>query len=191
VQDYVLLSIAAGKAGDDLQGLVWARRALEQRPDHPDALARAVTSFFNIQLRNVKPDPEEPQETWATQLDRIAKIPQPAAGVRLVQAVAQWKVAQTAQARNLLHELMAGSSSDHSPTGFRTHDDALGVLLLSGLSEPADEPLAWTRAQDSSSFYLITALARREATADKRLPAAQTALAAQAETLVQNIFPTK
>ena len=91
VQDYVALSIACGKGGDDLESLQWARKALACRPDHADALACAVNGFFNCRLRGIDPGGFFPEESWKLQAARVAQIPEPAPSIRLVQAVALWK----------------------------------------------------------------------------------------------------
>ena len=184
VEDYVSLSIAAGKAGQDSEGLRWARRALELRPDHPSALARAVTSFYNLHLQGAAPEHEFPDETWACQADRVARIPQPAPGVRLVQAVALWKNGQPQAARGVLHSLLEPAAPEKT-----TADDALGVLSLAGLAETADEVRAQDRVKNTASFYLLVALAGREKAARSWIPDARRESALRAEPFVRNIFP--
>jgi hypothetical protein len=105
VQDYVLLSIAAGKSGKDLEGLRWARRALERQPGHPDALACAITSFYNAKLQGADVQRDFPDETWEIQATRAGQIPEPAPGVRLVQGVSLWKSGRAAEAKVILHSL--------------------------------------------------------------------------------------
>src|SRR5438128_4014866 len=106
VQDYLLLSICAGKAGEDRDGLRWARQALEHRPGHPDALARAVTSFYNLKLQGASPERDFPEESWQLQSERVARIVQPSCGVRLVAAVALWKSGRLEEARSALRALL-------------------------------------------------------------------------------------
>jgi len=184
VQDYILLSIAAGKAGDDWQGLRWARFALRQRPDHPDALACAVTSFYNLKLRGVALESEFPDETWALQCQRVVRIPQPATAVRLVQAIAWWKIGAADEARNALRALQTPVQNEQ-PTQ-RARDDALGVLLLAGLGDQKDQALAEQRLQQTKSFYLLVAISRHETNS---LPPNQRSAASEAEPIVRNLFP--
>jgi hypothetical protein len=186
VQDYVLRSIAAGKSGLDVEGLRWARAALARRPDHPDALARAVTSFYNAKLQGDAPEREFPDENWERQLGRVAHIPQPAAGVRLVQAVALWKTGQGAEAREILRALAAAAGP--APAG-ASADDALGVLLLTGLADPGDEPRAAALAGRTTSLYLLTALGRRESATARLVPETRRPTLGQFEAFVKNIFP--
>jgi hypothetical protein len=189
VQDYIALSIACGKAGDDLGGLRWARKALECRPDHPDALARATSSFFNCRLQGIDPAQVSPTETWDFQLTRVAQIPQPAASTKLIQAVALWKTGRLTQARNLLQEL---KSRNYVSPGHQNDatiaDDALGVLLLAGLGDAEDRVLARNRAQTTASFYLLSALARAEDTF-QLVPISRRRLVADLEPNVGQIFP--
>jgi hypothetical protein len=187
VQDYILFSIAAGKAGDDLEGLRWARLALRQRPDHPDALACAVTSFYNLKLRGAAPENDFPDETWARQSERVANIPQPAKAVRLVQAIAWWKLGRAEQARGALRALQ--DPGQNEPAGQRARDDALGVLLLAGLGTQADEAQAEQRADQTKSFYLLVAVSRRETGAIPLVPQSRRATVTDAEPIVRNLFP--
>ena len=186
IQDYILLSIAAGKAGDDAQELRWAHAALRQRPDHPDALACAVTAFYNLKLRGYAPEKEFPEETWALQAQRVASIPEPAKSVRLVQAIVLWKLGNAEQARKVLRSLQESSPSD--PGSERIRDDALGVLLLAGLGDPRDQSQAERSVDQTSSFYLLVALSRQETAARQLSPSRRTAVT-EAEPLVRNIFP--
>jgi hypothetical protein len=184
VQDYVLLSIAARKAGEDMDSLRWARRALEARPDHPDGLACAVTSFYNLKLQGVSPG--FPDETWDWQSQRAARIPEPANSVRLIQAVALWKTAHPAEAQSILHALTRTPARQGSPD---IADDALGILLLTNLAGPTDEARARSRANETTSFYLLVALHRRETASEQFIPASRRETVTQTETFVRNIFP--
>jgi hypothetical protein len=187
VEDYVSLSIASGKADDDLDGLRWALRALEQRPDHPSALARAVTSFYNLKLQGADPEQEFPNESWQRQTDRVARIPQPTPGVRLVQAIALWKSGESTQANDILRSLADIRPSMNSD--YARSDDALGVLILTGLETTDDEARAKSRVNDTKSFYLLAALARRENASARFIPETRRATIAQAQPLVAHIFP--
>jgi hypothetical protein len=188
VQDYLLFSIAAGKAGDDFEGLRWARRALQERPNHPDALARAVTSFYNLKLNGAAPETQFPDETWSEQIARLAAIPQPAPGVRLVQGVALWKVGRLEEAKVSLRALLSPAPLGSWQEGNRrAADDALGVLLLTGQGDTSDLEQARVRIQDTDSFYLLVAVARR-GSADL-IPAPRRAMVKEAEPLLRNLFP--
>jgi hypothetical protein len=189
VQDYVLLSIAAGKSGKDLEGLRWARRALERQPEHPDGLACAITSFYNAKLAGTVLDPEFADETWQLQSARAGRIPQPAPGVRLVQGVSLWKSGQSTEAQTVLHSLIQTNLADSATAISTTSDDSLGVLLLSGLDDKTDREQALLRADQTASFYLLTALSRRKDIGLAQLPASRQATVAQAEPFVRNIFP--
>ena len=190
VQDHVLLSIAEGKAGHDLEGLRWARRALEQRPDHPDAIARAVTSFYNLKIQGSSPEKEFPDETWQLQAKRVLLIPQPAPGVRLVQAVALWKTDRRQEAVRVLHSLLeVARRQDGAAPSTGSADDSLGVLLLSGLGDVGDEASARLRVNDTASPYLLVGLARREIASMPLIPASRRGTILQAEPFMQNIFP--
>ena len=188
VQDEVLLAIAARKAGDDLQSLCWARHALERQADHPDALACAVTGFYNAKLQGLAPEQEFPDESWGRQFERVTRIPQPASGVRLVQAVALWKTGRSSQARELLLALLNPASPEQS-TNSIIGDDALGVLLLAVIAEAGDEVRARERAERTTSFYLLEALRRRETSGKSLVPASSRERVRQAEAFVRNIFP--
>lgn len=188
VQDYVLMSIAARKGGDDREGLLWARRALEQRRDHPDALACAVASFFNLQLAGISPEADFPGESWELQVVRAEKIPQPAATVRLVQGVALWKTGNTNQARAVLSELAAGKGIAAASAGSSTADDALGVLLLTRLAELPDLEQARKRLATTRSFYLMSAAARQNGWADL-VSNQQREVVKQVEPYVRRLFP--
>jgi hypothetical protein len=187
VQDHILLSMAEGKAGQDLEGLRWARRALEESPDHPDAMARAVTSFYNLKIQGVSPEREFPDETWQLQAERVARIPQPAPGVRLVQAVALWKTDHKVEAKNVLHGLLA--SIPAKGTSADAGDDPLGVLLLSGLGDSDDRARARLRLNQTASPYLLVGFARQEAAASALIPAASKETLFRAEPLMRNVFP--
>ena len=184
-QDYVLLAIAAGKAGDDRAELRWARRALACQADHPDALACAVTGFYNSELAGIAPESEFPDETWQLQCERAARIEQPSSGVRLAQAVALWKCGRTQDARDLLRSMAEADQRQRRASS----DDALGVLLLTGLAEAGDEERAALRVNESTSFYLLAAWGRRDSGAKWQVPATRRDAVAQAEPFVKNLFP--
>jgi hypothetical protein len=187
VQDYVALSMACGKAGDDMNALKWARKALDSRPHHPDALARAMTSFFNCQLGGLEPMKIYPAETWELQLTRFAQMPQPAAGTKLVQAVAPWKTGRLVEAKDFLENITKPAASDNRTPA--ASDDALGVLLLTGLANFADEELARDRAQTTGSLYLLSALARREGSLYQLVPVSRRNMVADLAPYVHQIFP--
>jgi hypothetical protein len=189
VQDYVALSIACGKGGNDLESLQWARKALSFRPDHADALACAVNAFFNCQLRGIDPAGVFLDESWGLQVNRAAKIPQPAPGIRLVHSVALWKAGRPEEARNALRALSQAAPASTAPGKASTKDDALGVLLLTGLQEPVDEIVARSRVKDTGSFYLLAALARREEPAHPLIPPDRRNLVAELTPFVRQIFP--
>jgi hypothetical protein len=192
-QDYVLLSIAAEKSGKDFDALTWARTALERRPDHPDALACAITSFYNAELQGLHPERVWPEETWALQVRRAAMIAQPAESVQVVHAVALWKKGQTVEAQQTLRSLVDGagraaqSSATRTALWTRAADDALGILLLTRLERPGDLVNASQRAQSTSSFYLLAA---SETRGDANLPktTGQKQLVEQATPLLQNLL---
>ena len=190
VQDYVLLSIASEKCGRDMEALAWARRALAQRPDHPDALACAVTSFYNAKLQGAAPEKQFPDETWELQAQRVAQIPQPAPGVRLVQGVALWKIGQPAEAKKVLASLLDQTSTAPGRDSFSstTSDDSLGVLLLTTMDDANADELIKERLNKTTSFYLLVGIERRQS-AFPRIPDARMAMAVQAEPFVHNIFP--
>jgi hypothetical protein len=189
VQDYVALSIACGKAGNDLESLQWARKALASRPDHADALACAVNGFFNCQLRGVDPARVFSDETWDLQVIRVARIPQPTPGLRLVNSVALWKTGRPEEARNTLRALSQATPASTNAAKAGATDDALGVLLLTGLHEPLDEANARSRGGDTGSFYLLAALARHEDPAHPLIPSNRRDLVAQLTPFVRQIFP--
>ncbi|HXU78799.1 MAG TPA: hypothetical protein VN794_19640 [Methylomirabilota bacterium] len=184
IQDYVLLSIAARKAGEDEESLRWARRALREQPDHPDALACAATAFYNLKLQGTDLGADFGEETWEKQVQRVARIPQPADSVRLIQAVATWKTGHPEAARDLLRKL-----SQAQPAGAAVADDALGVLLLANLGTAEDEAAARARAGETSSFYLLVALRRRETPTRLLIPPARRESVTQMEPFVRNLFP--
>jgi hypothetical protein len=187
VQDYILLSIAAGKAGDDWQGLRWAHHALRQRADHPDALACAVTSFYNLKLRGAAPEKEFAEETWALQAQRVASIPLPAKAVRLVQGIAWWKLGAREYARDLLRAL--ADSARNESADQRTRDDALGALLLAGLADSSEEAQAVHRVEQTQSFYMLVAVSRRETATSHLVPPERRRAVMEAEPIVSNVFP--
>jgi hypothetical protein len=184
IQDYVLLSIAARKAGEDEESLRWARRALREQPDHPDALACAATAFYNLKLQGTDLSADFGEETWEKQVQRVAHIPQPADSVRLIQAVATWKTGHPEAARDLLRKV-----SQAQPAGAAVADDALGVLLLANLGTAEDEAAARARAGETSSFYLLVALRRRETPTRLLIPPARRESVTQMEPFVRNLFP--
>ena len=181
IQDYILLSTAAGKAGADREELRWARLALRCQPQHPDALACAVTSFYNLKLQGAETESEFPGESWELEAQRVARIPQPAPSVRLVQGVALWKVGRVQEATNVWRELLENGGS--------IGDDALGMLLLAGLESPGDLQQAASRANETGSFYLLSALGRRERAANPLVPTTRREELARTEPFVRNIFP--
>lgn len=187
VQDHILLSIAEGKAGHDLEGLRWARRALEESPEHPDAMARAVTSFYNLKIQGASPEREFPDETWQLQAERVRRIPQPAPGVRLVQGVALWKTDHLFEAKTVLHSLLEFLPA--KDTRAAAGDDSLGVLLLSGLGDLDDRARARLRVNDTASPYLLVGLARREVASSALIPAAGKETIVRAEPFMRNVFP--
>ena len=189
VQDYVLLSIAAEKSGADLEALNWARQALEQQATHPDALACAVQSFYNAQLRGLVPEVDFTDETWGRQAQRAAQIPHPSPGTRLIQGIALAKSGHPRAAQNILRALLREAPSAAGAGANRSvSDDALGVLLLSGLNDEGEQALAKARAGETNSSYLLVALARREKNGASLLSSAQRQKAEQAEPVVRNIF---
>jgi hypothetical protein len=187
VQDYVLLSIASTKAGDDIEGLRWARQALEEQPFHPDALGCAVQSFYNASLQGFNVESRFPDETWAREAFRVTRIPQASPGLRLIRGIALWKVGRNRQAGSALHNLLSDTSGSGESAGAanRTADDALGVLLLSKLATKDDEARAKERIKKTASFYLLVAVSRLDATL---VPENKKQIVAQAETFVRNIF---
>ena len=189
VQDYVALSIACGKAGNDLDSLQWARKALACRPDHADALACAVNGFFNCRLRGIDLGGAFADETWELQVTRVGQIPQPAPSIRLVQAVALWKSGRPEEARKALHALSRSAPNSTTAVKATMTDDALGVLLLAGLQEPADEARARSRVGETGSFYLLAALARRENPDQPLIPAARRGMVSELAPFVSQIFP--
>ena len=68
-------------------------------------------------------------------------------------------------------------------------DDALGVLLLTGLQESTDEVRARSRGGDTGSFYLLTALARRESPGQPLIPEARRGMVSELAPSVSQIFP--
>ena len=114
-------------------------------------------------------------------MERIARIPQPASGVRLVEGIALWKIGQSAKAEEVLRTL-AGSSN------VKIGDDALGVLMLTRLAKTEDIIRAKSRINEATSFYLLTGLAR-QAGGTKSIPEALRPVIAQSQPLVANIFP--
>jgi hypothetical protein len=188
IQDYVLLSSASGKAGEDMAGLYWARQGLLIAPENPDALACAVTSFYNSMLQGNWPGKEYPEENWAMQTARVARISKLAPGVNLVGAVALWKIGQIMKATEILHSLA------HPPAGRNRNqdmvaDDAIGILLLTRLDTPEDDQLAQARVKETDSFYLLVAMLRRDTPEHAMLPANRRDAALQAAPFVKNIFP--
>jgi hypothetical protein len=171
-----------------LAGLRWARKGLSKVPDQPDALACAVTSFYNSKLQGGAPEQEFSDESWALQTARVGKIPQPSPGVRLVGAVALWKIGQTQHAEHALR-LLTQLSNQAGSAAAPVPDDALGVLLLAGLARPEDVHLAQDGAKDTKSFYLLVALLRRDTPDHPMLPGNRREAATQAEPFVKNIFP--
>jgi hypothetical protein len=181
IQDYILLSTAAGKAGADREELRWARLALRCQPEHPDALACAVTSFYNLKLQGAELETEFPGESWELEAQRVARIPQPAPSVRLVEGVALWKVGRAQEAGSVWRALLENGTS--------IGDDALGMLLLAGLDSPGDLQKAVGRANETGSFYLLSALARRETAASPLVPKARREELGRTEPFVRNVFP--
>jgi 4-amino-4-deoxy-L-arabinose transferase-like glycosyltransferase len=190
VQDYILLSIASGKAGSDLDALRWAKRALAEQRDHPDALGCAVQSFYNSKLQGNSPEKEFPDETWKVQVERVTRIPEPSSGTRLVQGIALWKIGHEQEAREVLASLAGeGQKGSNQRTGGSVGDDALGVLLLSGLANEKEERLSRMRGADTSSFYLLIALARNQSGEQPVVPENRERLVLQSQPFVRNIFP--
>jgi hypothetical protein len=190
VQDYVLLSIASGKAGLDLDALRWAKRALAEQGNQPDALGCAVQSFYNSKLQGNSPEKEFPDETWELQVARVARIPEPSPGTKLVQGVALWKIGHNEEARKVLASLAGeGQKGSNQRTGGSVSDDALGVLLLSGLANETEEKLAQARFADTSSFYLLVALARNQPPGQPVVPGNRERSMRQSLPFVRNIFP--
>ncbi len=187
VQDYVGLSLAAGKAGNDLEALRWAELALRERPKHPDALICAVTSFYNARLRGIQCDASE---TWQLQLDRIEKIEDVPPKVFLVEAVALWKVGKSREAGEVLHSIIQARQTNTNHVGPSvTEDDSLGVLLLTQLAGSQDELLARGRARETASFYLLAGLRRRETPTLRLIPDSRRNEVDQIEPFVRNLFP--
>jgi 4-amino-4-deoxy-L-arabinose transferase-like glycosyltransferase len=187
VQDFVALSIASGKAGDDLGSLGWARKALAVRPDHPDALVCAVNGYFNCRLRGTDPGDVFADETWSLQLERVHQLPQPTAGVRLVYSVALWKTGRSEDAQTVLRSLHESEPS--TAAGAAVRDDALGILLLTGLQSPGEENRARLRGGDTESFYLLVALARRETPTQLLIPSARREMVSDLVPFVRQLFP--
>jgi hypothetical protein len=185
IQDYVLLAIASRKAGEDAESLRWARRALRERPDQPDALAVAATAFYNLKLEGAA-EPEGPAEDWEIQWQRIARIPAPANSVRLIQAVAGWKTGHVEEASDLLRRL---TQTRQAGVLAPVADDALGILLLTKLARPEEETLARERADETTSFYLLAGLRRRETPTLLLVPSARRESVTQMEPFIRNIFP--
>jgi hypothetical protein len=106
-----------------------------------------------------------------------------------VQAVALWKTTHPEAARSALRSLLNPALIETGmASATTTADDALGVLLLAGLDEAADQANARKRIPHTGSFYLLAALARREADISL-IPEARRQTLTQAEPLVRNLFP--
>lgn len=187
IQDYVLLSSAAGKAGADIEELRWARKGLQAAPDNSDALACAVAGFYNTALQGGMPGKEFPDETWSKQVERVKKIQSPAPGVRLAGAIAAWKTGRAAEAKRDLESLASEGQKPDEKVKLAS-DDAQGVLLLTGLGGTNEERTAIARANESNSFYLLVALLRRDTPGHPMLPANRRDVALQAAPFVKNIF---
>ena len=189
-QDYVALSIASAKAGDDLDSLGWARKALAVRADHPDALVCAVNGYFNGRLRGNDPANVFVDETWGLQIERVHRLPQPTARIRLVYSVALWKTGRPEDARAVLRTLceLEPLTSTANARG-TVMDDALGILLLAELQDPGDEARARLRGADTASFYLLVALARRETPTQLLIPSGKRETVSELEPFVRQIFP--
>src|SRR5262249_43699911 len=146
---------------------------------------RAVTSFYNLKLQGIQVEREFPGESWQRQLERIARIPQPASGVRLIKGIALWKTRHSAEAEEVLRAL-GGTDSSNGKNA--SGDDALGVLMLARLAKAEDIIRAKSRINESTSFYLLTGLARQGGASESISEALRPAIA-QAQPLVANIFP--
>jgi hypothetical protein len=103
--------------------------------------------------------------------------------------VSLWKSGQSTEAQTVLHSLIQTNLADSATAISTTSDDSLGVLLLSGLDDKTDREQALLRADQTASFYLLTALSRRKDIGLAQLPASRQATVAQAEPFVRNIFP--
>jgi hypothetical protein len=140
-------------------------------------------------LRGVDPARVFSDETWDLQVIRVARIPQPTPGLRLVNSVALWKTGRPEEARNTLRALSQATPASTNAAKAGATDDALGVLLLTGLHEPLDEANARSRGGDTGSFYLLAALARHEDPAHPLIPSNRRDLVAQLTPFVRQIFP--
>ena len=187
VQDYVLLSISSTKAGDDIQGLQWARMGLDEQPFHPDALGCAVQSFYNASLQGINVESRFNGETWPREAFRVTRIPVPSPGLRLIRGIALWKTGRNKQAASALHMLLEQASAPDAAVGARrSADDALGVLLLTKLATKDEEAQAKQRINDTASFYLLVAISRQD---PALIPENKRKIVSEAEPFVRNIFP--
>lgn len=110
VQDHVLLARAAETTGHDLQCWRESNAALATRPDHPDALRLAVSSYFNLLLDNrASASDEAPWRAAAGRL--LATSTADAPDLRAVAILSLWRAGRRDAAVEAWRELPATPSA--------------------------------------------------------------------------------
>ncbi|HVU36584.1 MAG TPA: hypothetical protein VHE61_24300 [Opitutaceae bacterium] len=136
VQDHTLLARAAETVGDDATAWTEAEAALALRPDHPDALRLAVSSYFNLLLADAAPPGAEP--AWRSAAERL--LASGATDLRPIAALALWRAGETPRA--LAEWRGLGAAPSAVAARLLAGDPSLDRAALAAIaSRGADEPL--------------------------------------------------
>jgi hypothetical protein len=139
VQDHVLLARAAETVGDDAVAWHESEAALAMRPDHPDAVRLAVSSYFNLLLADAAPATEEPD--WKIAAAQFLANPNDGPGdLRAVAAVAVWR--SGAQDAALAEWRRLGAEPAAMAARLLAHDPATSVSDFAAIIRLSpDQPL--------------------------------------------------